>query len=186
MTAEGCQDHLLFTGLFAFESLGNGGCKSVGGLGSGHDSLGSSKLNSSSKAVSLSDCLGLDQSELIDMADEWTHTVVSQATCMNGVGNEVVAKRVHLHEWSHACGIAEVIGVGASRERGASSRLNGTDCGIDPTCKLLSQEGKAQPSKVRSAAGTPNDQIWGIACFGHLQQGFFADHCLMHQHVIQH
>ena len=119
VSAEGREDHRLLTRLLGLlresDRLGDG----VGRLGRGHDALRTRELHRTGEALRLRDGHGVHEAKLINVRDERRHAVVAQATGVNGVGDEVMAQRVHLHQRGHARGVAEVVGVHAARQRWA-------------------------------------------------------------------
>ena len=112
--------------------------------------------------------------------------MVAQSAGVDGIGDEVVTQRVHLHEGRHPRGVAEVVGIDTARERRARRRLDRGDLRVDLARELLAQEGEGQAREVGAAAGAADDVGRGVAGHLELEQGLLADHRLMQQHVIEH
>ena len=80
--------------------------------------------------------------------------MVAQAARVDRRGHEAVAERVHLDERRQADRVAEVVGVGPSRQGRAGGRLDGED--VDLLARdLLAQERERQPREVGAAATQP-------------------------------
>ena len=121
------------------------------------------------------------------MGQQRRHAVVAQAPGVDGIGHEVVAQGVHLHQRGQPGRVAEVVGVDAVGERRARRRLDRPDGRVHRAGQLLAQEGEGQPPEVRPAAGAPDDQV-GRASPGlaQLQEGLLADDRLVQEHVVEH
>src|SRR5438132_1065293 len=74
------------------------------------------------------------------LAQQRRRAVVAQAASVNRRWHEPVAERVHLDQRRQADGVAEVVGVGATREGGAGFGLDGDDARLAPFAQLLSGE----------------------------------------------
>src|SRR5690242_13681898 len=51
---------------------------------------------------------GLDEAKFVDVRQQRRHSVVPQSAGVNGVGNELVAERVHFQQWREPGRVAEV------------------------------------------------------------------------------
>lgn len=104
---------------------------------------------------------------------------------MNRVGNEVVAERVHLHQWREPCGVPEVVSIDASRERRARSRLDRPDHGAHLPRHRFPNKWERKARKVRPSARAPNEQVRGLAQDFKLPQALLPDDGLVEQHMVQ-
>ena len=97
-----------------------------------------------------------------------------------------MAEGVHLHQRRHPCGVAEVVGVDAARERRARRRLDRGDLRVDLARELLPQEGEGQAREVGAAARAADDVCRGVTRHLKLQQCLLADDGLVQEHVVEH
>lgn len=108
-----------------------------------------------------------------------------QPTCVDRVGNEIVAERVHLHQWREPRRVPEVVSIDASRERRARGRLDGADHGAHLPRHRFSEEREREARKVGPPARAPNKQVRGLAQDFELPQALLPDDGLVEQHVVQ-
>ena len=185
VTAKSCEDHRLLAGLLRLQRLTDRERDRMGRLRRRDDALGARELDRSREALRLRNSLGLHEPELVDMRDERRHAVVTKATGMDRVGDEVVPERVHLHERGHASRVAEVVGVDPTGERRAGGWLRSDDARAHPALELLLEEGERQSGEVRAAARAADDVGRGVASHRKLQHRLLADDRLVQQHVVE-
>ena len=99
---QGDEDHPIVAGLRGPVRLADRRGDRVAGLGCRHDPLGAREPHRGVEALHLRHRLGLEQPQLVGVRQQRRHPVVAQATGVDGVGDEVVPERVHLHQRGHA------------------------------------------------------------------------------------
>ena len=112
--------------------------------------------------------------------------MVSKAAGVDRLGYERVAERVHLHQWGHPHGVAEVVAVLALGEAGAGGRLDAADRRTHPPGQRLAQERECQTAEVGAATRAADEQVGHLVDLGELEQRLLADDRLVQQHVVQH
>ena len=120
------------------------------------------------------------------LAEKRCGTVVPKASGVDPRRNEVVAKRVHLHDWRVADGIAEVEGVNPLGEGWARRRFARNDLGLGATCKVLANEWEGKSCEVAATTDTPVDLVGIFASKVELAKGFLTDDGLVHENVVEH
>ena len=120
------------------------------------------------------------------MRYQWRHAMIAQTSGVNGFRNKPVPQRMHLHQWRKPCCIAKVITILAFGQGRTSCGLHTADDRAHLASEFFTQEWKGQPAKIRPSAGAAHQYIGGFIHFGKLQQGFFANNCLVQQHMIKH
>ena len=156
------------------------------GFGCGHDALGPGEQHTGLETSDLVVSGGLEQAELVQVADHRRHAVVAQTASVESRWREGAAQRVHLGQRRHVAGVAEVIGVLAARQAGAGGGFDRDDAAFLATAQLLAYEREGDAGEVAAAAGAADDHIGVVAGHLHLQHGFLADDGLVHQHMVEH
>ena len=111
--------------------------------------------------------------------------MVAQAAGVVGSGNEAAAQGVHPGQGRDPACVAEVIGVFASGQGGAGSRLHRHDTGIIFALELVGHEGGNEAAQVGPAAGAAHHDVRILPQLLHGQLGLQADDGLMEQHLIE-
>ena len=123
-------------------SLVNGAADGVVGLGRRDDPLGARELHAGVEAGGLVIGLGLDQAELLHMADHRRHAVIAQPAGVEAGRRESGAQRVHLGERREVRGVAEIVGVAALGERRAGGGFDGDESPFPAAAQLRAEERK--------------------------------------------
>jgi hypothetical protein len=186
VAAQRSEDDLGLARLGAVAGLADGRRDRVRRLRGRDDALGTGEADAGLEALGLADRLGLDQAQLVDVAEQRRHAVVAQPAGVDGVRDEVVAQRVHLHHRREARGVAVVVAVLALGQAGAGRRLHAPDDRVDPAGQLLAQERERQPAEVGPAAGASHDDVRGVTDHGQLGERLLADDGLVQQDVVEH
>ena len=186
MATECGEDDLALSCLLAALGLANRSGDGVSRLRCREDPLATGKGQRAGKALRLRNRLGFGQTEFVDVRHQWRHAVIAQTTGVDRGWDEVVAKRVHLHQRRHTSGVAEVVPILALGQARTRRRLDAPNGRVHPAGHLLAQERERQSAEVRAATGATNQQVGSLADHRQLQQRLFADHGLVEQHVVQH
>src|SRR6185312_6069725 len=90
------QDDLRFARLLGGERLVDGDADRMGRLGRREDPLRAGERDADLERGPLMDGLRLDVAALLEEADQRRHAVIPQAAGVDGLGDEIVAERMHL------------------------------------------------------------------------------------------
>ena len=93
---------------------------------------------------------------------------------------------MHLDEWCHLRGIAEVVGVRAACQRRAGGRFDGDNARVLLAAQLAPDERERQPGEVRSPTRRTDDDVRVVAGHLKLEQRLLPDDGLVQQHVVEH
>src|SRR5699024_2412057 len=96
----------------------------------------------------------VEQAEVLGVADQRRHAVVPQAAGVDGVRDEPLAERVHLHQWREPGDVAVVVpelALGQGRARGG---FDGHDPGVG-SGEVLSDEREREPGQVGAPPAQP-------------------------------
>jgi hypothetical protein len=77
------------------------------------------------------------------------------------------------------------IGVNAFGEGRRSGRLDTPNNRRHPLQELLTNKRKRKPAEVGPAPRAANEKVGLFVDLRHLEEGLFADHGLMHQHMVE-
>src|ERR671926_67300 len=100
---------------------------------------------------------------------------------MNSGWYEVVTKRVHLDQRSHANRIAKVVGIDAFGYARASHWFGGQETRFAAIAKCFTDEGESKASIIAATTNASNDEIRVVTCLLHLKQGFLSNDGLVEQ-----
>ena len=112
--------------------------------------------------------------------------MVAQPAGVHGRRHEVVAERVHGHERREPDRVAEVVAVGAARERRAGGRLGREEARLRLAAQHAPHEREGEPGEVRAAAHAAHDHVGLLARHLHLRDRLLADHRLVEADVVEH
>src|SRR5690242_9662954 len=105
---------------------------------------------------------------------------------MNSRWNEVMAERMHFDQRGHADGITKVISIHAPCHARTGHRFCSQEACLHAFTQRVPDEGEGEPGHIAAATYAPDNDIWVIARFLHLEHSFFTDNSLMHQDMVQH
>ena len=122
---------------------------------------------------------------MLDVTDQRCHPVVPETARVDGVRDEVLAQRVHLHERGQSRHVAVVVSELALGHGRAGGRFDGHDPRLRPG-QVLADERERQTGEVGAAPGAPEDEV-GRGLPEHLElfEGLLADDRLVQAHVVE-
>mmetsp|Transcript_2344 Transcript_2344/g.4944 ORF Transcript_2344/g.4944 Transcript_2344/m.4944 type:complete len:206 (-) Transcript_2344:769-1386(-) len=124
---------------------------------------------------------------LLQVTDQRSHCVVSQATGMARRWHEVMAKSMTLDQWGQAGCVAKVVGILALCERWAVRRLSRDHFELLRRLlpEALTQEREAQAREVGATASAAHNDIWILAYHLQLLHCLHAENGLVHEDMVE-
>src|SRR5262249_33348021 len=110
--------------------------------------------------------------------------VIAKTTRADRRRHEVVAERMHRHEWGELARVAEVVGEHTPCQGWTGRWFARENVDLAPG-DLLPQERKRQAGEIRAAADTADDEVGERARQLHLRQRLLPDHSLVQEHVVE-
>ena len=185
VTANADQDHALLALGLRIQSGIDATAQCVGWFRRRHDALGPCEPQSRLERLNLGIGDRLDMPTVHKLAEKRRGAVVAKATRVDSWWNEVVSKRVHLHDWGVADGITVVKGVDALGEGWARRWFARDNLGLGASCKVLANEWEGKACEVAATSDTSVDLVRIFAGKVELAQCFLPDDCLMHEYMVQ-
>ena len=111
--------------------------------------------------------------------------MVAKTASVDPGGNEIMSEGVHLDQGGQLGRIAEVVRKGSFGQRRA---CQGFHC-LEPDLRTLDFVygiRNSNPSKVAASTKTADHHIRVFTGHVHLLLGFYPNHCLVQDHVIEH
>ena len=104
---------------------------------------------------------------MIELGNNRTHAVITQAASMARRGHESAAQRIHFGERCNFSTVAEIIHEFTARQRRTARRFDPDKFDIIFALDLITHKRSNQPAEVRTAADTANDDIRPDTVFFH-------------------
>ena len=104
---------------------------------------------------------------------------------MDSGRDEVVPKRVHLHDWGDAHGVAVVEGVDAPGQRRACGRFARDDLGLRVAQEVLTHKREGEATEVAATTDAAVDLVRVFAGHLELAERLLTDDRLVHEHVVE-
>ncbi len=186
VAGEAEQDHAPLARLARGERLVDRRAHGVRGLRRGDDPLRARELERRLERVVLAVGARLHDPAVHERAHEWRVAVVAQPAGVHRRRHEVVAERVHRQQRRQPRRVAEVVAVGAARERGAGGRLGREEARARAPAQHEPHEREREPREVRAAADAADDHVRRLARHLELRHRLLADHRLVQADVVEH
>ena len=155
------------------------------GSGAGDDPLGAREPERRRERLVLLVGARLHEAVLHEAGHHRRVAVVAQPARVHRRRHEVVPERVHRHQRREPDRVAEVVAVGAARERGAGGRLRGEEARPRLAAQHAPHEREREPGEVRAAAHAAHHHVRLVARHLDLGQRLLADHGLVQADVVQ-
>ena len=176
---------LLLAGLLAFESLVDGGPDGMAGLGSRDDAFGFGEQASGLECIGLIVCDRGAEPFVVGGGDERSHTVVSEASGMDALGDELASESVHHEERGHASGVSVVVPELSLGERRSGLGFDGDDLGLGLASDLLPHHREGESGEVGSSAHAGDHVVGDDLGLVHLLDGLQSDDGLVEHDMVE-